>query len=1231
VNRVEFRILGPLEIADGERVLALGGAKRRAVAALLLLHANRVVAAEQLIDGVWGDEPPPSAAGSLQNHVLRLRRELGDRLVTQAPGYLIRTEPGELDLERFRRLVERARGAEPAEASDLLREALALWRGAPLADLAGEPAAAAAAHLGELRLEALERRIDADLARGRHAEVVPELEQLVAAEPFRERLRAQLMLALYRGGRQADALAAYAAARDALVEELGAEPAEELQSLQRAILRQDPSLGGPAEAPAPAVTSVEPARKTVTVVLGDLAAEGDDPEARRVLLRRLHDEADAVVARHGGQAGQTADDRVLGIFGVPAARDDDALRAVRAACDLRAAGTVARVGVATGDVITGDRARGEPLVSGPPLEEADRLRAGAAGAEVLVGPRTWRLVEHAVVAVARDGGHAVSAVVDDEAVVRRADTPFVGREDELDEILAAFRRAQRDGRARLVTVLGSPGVGKTRLSREAVERSAGTGLAVVGRTPAHGNAPAYAPLRDALAPLAAGSIRSWAAGVLADDPDGDAATELVAAAAGEAASTGPVEDTAWAVRRLLEALARRAPVLLVLEDLHWAAPVFLDLVEHLAALTRGPILVLALARPELIDVRPDWAGGRPGASTILLDSLREHDARALLATLTAGTPLTDERRTGILGAAGGNPLFMEQLVAAARDRDDAAIPDSIHALLATRLDALRDDERRVVQAAAVCGESFPASIVARLVGIDTAPVLRALAARDFVEPDVPRMPGEDRWAFRHVLLRDEAYASIPKRRRAELHEDVAAIVAALAAGSGLDVEEVVGGHLDAAYRARAEVDPGDPRLARLAREAAEHLAAAGRRAHDEVDMRGAARLLGRAAELLPPHDPARLAFALPLANALSWSGDREAAARMLADAEAAADPGDVRTRARVRALRLDLESWDSEESASEEVIAELGERIAELEALGDDEGLAYAYIALFFAHERSPVARRPGFELVKAAEHARAAGARPLESHAVSWLGVVARRGPWRVSEARRRSERVLADPPTRFARANAIGTLGCLAAMEGRFDEGRSLARESHELFADAGLPQTAAADLIQLADIEIIANEPAAADPILREAVDRLEALHDPFGLANAAWRLALACERRGDADEAARLVARARELNAGLAVEMSCLVVEAAVLARRGDPDRALAALDAADRAVEGVVPTGLVADTLVQAAEAAVLAGAGERAAAYLRSARDLAASLEYSVAESRASARLAELGHPAATR
>jgi DNA-binding SARP family transcriptional activator len=258
---MEFRILGPLEIVEHRRVLTLGGGRQRCLVAMLMLHANEVVSSDRLMDALWPETPPATVAKSIHVYVSRLRKELGDgRLLTRPPGYLLRVDPAELDLARFERLLGEARTADPDVAASKLHEALALWRGPPLDDLSYEPfAQPEIARLEELRLVALEQRIAADLARGRHAELIGELEALIFEQPLRERLRGQLMLALYRSGRQADALAAYRAARRALSDELGLEPSSELREREQAILHQDPALDLPGRTPAhpvagPAVT-----------------------------------------------------------------------------------------------------------------------------------------------------------------------------------------------------------------------------------------------------------------------------------------------------------------------------------------------------------------------------------------------------------------------------------------------------------------------------------------------------------------------------------------------------------------------------------------------------------------------------------------------------------------------------------------------------------------------------------------------------------------------------------------------------------------------------------------------------------------------------------------------------------------------------------------------------------------------------------------------------------------
>ena len=271
---MEFRLLGPLEVLEHDRSCELGGGKQRALLALLLLHANEVVPTERLIDELWGESPPATVAKGIQVYVSRLRKQLGDRrLVTRKPGYVLLVDASELDVARFEQLLADADGADPEVAARKLREALALWRGAPLSDLAYEPwAQAEIARLDELHTGALEQRIEADLALGRHSQLVGELERLVEELPLREGLRGQLMLCLYRCGRQAEALEVYRATREVLVDELGIEPGRELRELEQAILRQDPAL----DLPAPE-TAGEPERESVGREIrgGRAALEGE--------------------------------------------------------------------------------------------------------------------------------------------------------------------------------------------------------------------------------------------------------------------------------------------------------------------------------------------------------------------------------------------------------------------------------------------------------------------------------------------------------------------------------------------------------------------------------------------------------------------------------------------------------------------------------------------------------------------------------------------------------------------------------------------------------------------------------------------------------------------------------------------------------------------------------------------------------------------------------------------
>jgi DNA-binding SARP family transcriptional activator len=342
---MEFRILGPLEVLEEGGQVDLGGAKQRALLAILLLHANEVVSQDRLIEALWEEDPPETALKALQVYVSQLRKVLGkERLETRAPGYRLRVTEGEFDLERFQRL-----------ADERPREALVLWRSQPLAEFAYQRfAQTEIARLEELRLSCLERRIEEDLAQGQHAAVVGELEQLVVEHPLRERLCVQLMLALYRSGRQAEALEAFQRVRRALTDELGIEPSQELRQLQRAILAQEPELAPthasklkavqPALEPEPVPASAAAVRqrhremrKTVTVLSCDLTPTTSelDPESLQRMSARVFDDLLEVLARHGATVERSLGRAVIALFGVPAVHEDDPLRAARSAVEMR--------------------------------------------------------------------------------------------------------------------------------------------------------------------------------------------------------------------------------------------------------------------------------------------------------------------------------------------------------------------------------------------------------------------------------------------------------------------------------------------------------------------------------------------------------------------------------------------------------------------------------------------------------------------------------------------------------------------------------------------------------------------------------------------------------------------------------------------------------------------------------------------------------------------------------
>ena len=1188
---MEFRILGPLEVVHDGRPVPLDRRRMRALLAYLLLHANELVSADRLIDEVWGPEPPKTAAASLQNYISRLRKAIGaESVVSQPPGYVLRVDPERFDLARFERLTAEARGAEPRERAERLRAALALWRGPALDDLAFESFARdEVGRLEEARLAALEDCIDAELEVGRDGELVGELEELVEQHPLRERFRAQQMRALYRAGRQADALAAFQAAREVLTEELGLEPGAELRALQQAILRQDASLGPVSEIAAERA----PDRRTVTVVFCDLVGSSElaarlDPEAYRILLSRYFELVREAIERHGGTVEKFIGDAVMAVFGVPELHEDDALRAVRASVDaqavLLAEEVAARIGVSTGEVHVLS-APGEPLhVSGPPASVASQLEGRAPPGAVLLSEETYALVRDALRAERFEDVWRVEDVVPGApAYARRLDAPLVGRAEELERLHAAYADARDSGRCRVVTVIGEAGIGKTRLMRELLLPLRDEARVLVGRCVSYGEGATYLPIAEIVRQAASETSLEGIAALLEGEDDAEQVARRVAELTGLAEGPAAPGEAFWAVRRFVEALARERPVVLVLDDIHWAEPTLLDLIEYLGEWAEAPVLVLCAARRELLENRPAWGGPTSTGFVVELAPLQADEVERLVLGL-AEQPVDPDVERLIVEQAGGNPLFAEQLLALATEAPDLALgetPPTVEALLASRLDRLDPRGLAVLRRASVVGRRFTREELDDLTPHEevsrTDQHLAELTERALVHP-------RDRvFAFHHVLVRDVAYRGIPKSERADLHE---------LAAQGLDrregADEIVGYHFEQAHRFLIEIGRKDDRAHELAAAGGERLGNAGIRAWKRADAPAAANLLSRAVGLAP--DPG---LVCELALALNVRGERARALELLADVPEA--------RARIESAFLcSLQEPDR----AGELLDVATAAIPVFEQAGDDRALGRAWYCV--AHVRG------GFyceyaAMEEASERITACYRRAgwSFSASVDLLGLALNFGPRPVDEAIARLDALTAeDTGDRAAEANSACWLGWLESMRANFDLARAHVERARAIFRDLGLTSGVVDSCGRATGgIELLAGSPEVAERSLRDACALLQELHNKPVLATRGAELAAALYEQGRYDEAAEWVRVARE-SAGdddLDAALTRQPVEAKLLARLGDARDAEQLARATVSLVERTDALNRHADALVALAEILELAGSEDEGREYLKQA------------------------------
>ena len=714
-------------------------------------------------------------------------------------------------------------------------------------------------------------------------------------------------------------------------------------------------------------------RKTVTLLFCDVTGstalgERMDPEALRRVMRRYFDGISAIIERHGGTVEKFAGDAVMAVFGVPQVREDDALRAVRAAVDIRESlpsmaaelgvELAFRTGVNTGEVMVGE---GQTLATGDAVNVAARLEQGAAPGEILIGAQTLRLVRDAVDVevveplTARGKADPVAAYrlqavrAGEAGLARRLDRTLVGRERELQLLEDVFRRSAEERRCYLFTLLGAAGVGKSRLVAEFLDRAADRATVVRGRCLAYGEGITFYPLVEVLMQL------------------GEPAAQVLARVSqGGAASAG---ELFFDVRRLLERVAADRPLIVVLDDLHWAEQTLLDLLDHIADLSRSaPILLLCVARPELLEERSGWAGGKLNATTALLEPLAADAALALLDGIPGD--LDTDARARVVEASEGNPLFLEEMAALVQEGGGLDVPPTIQALLAARLERLAEPERTVIERGAVEGKVFHRGAVRELSpaglreGVDSN--LAALVRKELIRPDDPLFEGDEAYRFRHLLIRDAAYDALPKGQRAELHGAFAGWLEVN--GQGLvELDEIAGWHLEQALGYWREL--GLPADDSVAGRAGQHLLAAGQRAASRWDSRAAENLLERSLELLPSGHPLRPRVALTLAETLLRQGRFEPVEALIGEAEM--DPGLLWEAVLVRQEWLVHARPELAVAYSDQ---QLPAAIAHFEQLADDALLAKAHFARVRLHQLAGTFGPAIDDAFAAAECARRAG-----------------------------------------------------------------------------------------------------------------------------------------------------------------------------------------------------------------------------------------------------------------
>jgi class 3 adenylate cyclase/tetratricopeptide (TPR) repeat protein len=886
-------------------------------------------------------------------------------------------------------------------------------------------------------------------------------------------------------------------------------------------------------------------RKLATVMFVDLVdstalVAASDPEVARGRVRRFLEHIEGCVEAHGGTMGRYAGDAVMVAFGIPQTHEDDAVRAVRAGLAIlegvRELDLQARVGIESGEIVSDESDL--TFATGEAINVAVRLQQAAAPGEILMGPGAHRLSLDGI--ETEDLGPIELRGLERPVWARRVicsaeeprpvsvAAPLVGRDEELELLHNTFSRVARDERAHVFTIYGEPGVGKSRLAREFIEGLEGATI-LAGRALPYGEGITYWPVAEMV---------KVSAGITDDDPvkeaveklkaccEDEAIADLLALASGvlEAVqSESSQQEIAWAVREWAERLAGVQPLVLVFEDIHWAEEPLLELIEHLAAWVReAPLLLVCLARPELLDIRPSWGGGRVRATSIELEPLAAEEVEEMITTLLQRTGLTPEDVAALIEKTGGNPLFVEETIRMLAEQEGITsperIPDTVQALIAARIDRLGAEERTALRRGAVIGRTFWAGALAHLSPeLDVEPLLEDLLLRDFlVQESRSSISGETAYRFKHVLIREVAYGGLSKSERAEHHLHFASW---LRERAGDELLEVRAYHLDHAATLQRELEGAVP--AELATEAAAALEEAGRRAFAREANQSARRLFLSALELEPTlerrYEAARAAWRIT---------DYPVVSREMEEVcMAAEEAGERRIQGRALTGLADAAIVrDADVPRAEELVEKALEVLDREDRAGRFDALA---VRGTIAWSRGDLATEERVSQ-EALELAREAGRKDLESDMLDVLASVymSRLEFDRAASLLSRALALAEESGSVIARGRAHRYFGQLHLHRRELDEAEESFALARGHLEEAGAAWQLGRVLNFTAWTAWRKGEPARAERLLRESIRVLAPLEDRATLCESQRTLAQLLIEHGKLEEAERLALAARE---------------------------------------------------------------------------------------------------------